>query len=139
MGKIGVPDHVLSKPGRLTEEEFALIKRHPEIGDEICTPLRSLRRLRFGIRHHHERYDGLGYPDGLAGEEIALEARILAIADAFDAMTSTRPYRQGMPIERALAIIAANEGPQWDPNLVPIFCVLMDRQLAEVLLPTASR
>ena len=121
VGKIGVPDGVLGKPGRLTDEEFALVKRHPVIGDEICMPLRSLRRLRPGIRHHHERYDGRGYPDGLAGQEIPLEARVLAIADTFDAMTSTRPYRDGMPVAQALAIIGANEGPQWDPTLTPIF------------------
>jgi len=124
VGKIGVPDAVLGKPGRLTEEEFALIKRHPVIGDDICLPLRSLRRLRPGIRHHHERYDGRGYPDGLAGEAIPLEARVLAIADTYDALTSTRPYRAGMPVARALAVIAANEGPQWDPALVPVFCAL---------------
>jgi HD-GYP domain-containing protein (c-di-GMP phosphodiesterase class II) len=124
VGKIGVPDAVLGKPGRLTDEEFALIKRHAEIGDEICRPLRSLQRLRAGVRHHHERYDGRGYPDALAGEAIPLEARVLAIADTYDAMTSTRPYRTSMPVERALAIIEANEGPQWDPVLVPIFCAL---------------
>ncbi len=122
VGKIGVPDAVLSKPGRLTDEEFALIKRHPEIGDEICRPLRSLRRLRPAIRHHHERYDGRGYPDGLAGAVIPLEARVLAIADTYDAMTSTCPYRAGMQSARALAIIATNDGPQWDPALVPLFC-----------------
>ncbi len=124
VGKIGVPDAVLAKPGRLTDEEFALIKRHPEIGDEICRPLRSLRRLRPAIRHHHERYDGAGYPDGLAGEAIPLEARVMAIADAYDAMASTRPYRAGMPPARARAIIAANEGPQWDPALASLFCAL---------------
>jgi hypothetical protein len=124
VGKIGVPDDVLGKPGRLTDDEFALIKRHPEIGDEICRPLRSLRRVLGGVRHHHERYDGRGYPDGLAGQDIPLEARVLAIADTYDAMTSTRPYRAGMPVERALGIIAANAGPQWDPALVPLFCAL---------------
>jgi HD-GYP domain-containing protein (c-di-GMP phosphodiesterase class II) len=124
IGKIGVPDDVLRKPGRLTEDEFALIKRHPVIGDEICRPLHSVRRALGGIRHHHERFDGRGYPDGLAGEAIPLEARILAIADTFDALTSDRPYRQSMPITQARALIAANAGPQWDPALVPIFCSL---------------
>lgn len=124
IGKIGVPDAVLRKPDRLSDEEFALIKLHPEIGDEICRPLRSLQRLRKGVRHHHESYDGRGYPDGLAGDDIPLEARVLAIADTFDAMTSTRPYRNGMPITRALAILSANEGPQWDPALIPLFCRL---------------
>ena len=124
IGKIGVPDAVLRKPGKLDDEEFALIKLHPEIGDEICRPLRSLQRLRKGVRHHHEAYDGRGYPDGLAGENIPLEARVLAIADTYDAMTSTRPYRDGMPNARALAILSANEGPQWDPTLIPLFCRL---------------
>ena len=128
VGKIGVPDHVLAKTTALTDEEFALIKQHPVIGDEICRPLRSLRRLRPGIRHHHERYDGRGYPDGLAGEDIPLEARVLAIADTYDAMTSDRPYRTGMPVARALSIIAANEGPQWDPTLVRVFCALESLQ-----------
>lgn len=122
IGKIGVPDMVLRKPGRLSEEDLAIIRHHPEIGDEICMPLRSLRQLRAGIRWHHERYDGRGYPDGLLGEQIPLEARVLAIADAFDAMTSDRPYRRAMPLEKALAILSANEGPQWDPALIPVFC-----------------
>ena len=124
VGKIGVPDYVLGKPGRLTGEEFDLIKQHPVIGDEICRPLRSLRRLLAGIRNHHERYDGRGYPDGLAGENIPLEARVLAIADTYDAMTSNRPYRSGMSHKKAISILRANEGPQWDPALIPLFCNL---------------
>jgi len=140
VGKIGVPDGVLGKPGRLTDDEFALIKRHPEIGDEICRPLRSLRRLRGGVRHHHERYDGRGYPDGLAGADIPLEARVLAIADAYDAMTSSRPYRPGMPEAQALAIIAANDGPQWDPALVALFRALHeDRQESGAVAAEATR
>jgi hypothetical protein len=117
VGKIGVSDAVLRKPGRLTEEEFRQIQRHAVIGDEICAPLQSLRRLRPAIRHHHERYDGRGYPDGLAGEAIPLEARILAVADSYDAMTSTRAYRVRMSAEEAARIIGRNEGPQWDPAL----------------------
>lgn len=124
VGKIGIPDNVLCKPGRLTDEEFDLIKKHPEIGEEICRPLRSLRRLLSGIRHHHERYDGRGYPDGLVGEHISLEARVLAIADTYDAMTSNRSYRQGLSHVKAISIIAANVGPQWDPALVSVFCTL---------------
>ncbi len=124
VGKIGIPDGILLKTARLTDEEFAIVQRHPVIGDEICQPLRSLQRLRAGVRHHHERYDGQGYPDGLVGEAIPLEARILAIADTFDAMTSSRPYRNGMPVHKALSIITANEGPQWDPKLVALFATL---------------
>lgn len=124
IGKIGVPDAVLLKPGRLTDEEFANIQRHPVIGDEICQPLRSMQRLRAGVRHHHERYDGKGYPDGLAGEAIPLAGRVLAIADTFDAMTSSRPYRPGMPVAKAMRIITENEGPQWDPTLIATFATL---------------
>ncbi len=127
VGKIGVCDSVLLKPDRLTGEEFAEIQRHPVIGDEICRPLRSLRRLRPAIRHHHERYDGTGYPGGLAGEAIPAEARLLAIADAYDAMTSDRSYRSGMPHHQALAIIAANHGPQWDPAFAATFVRLFHR------------
>jgi hypothetical protein len=124
VGKIGVPDAVLAKAGPLTGAEFALLRRHPAEGEAICRPLRALRRLLPGIRHHHERWDGGGYPDGLAGAAIPPEARVLAVADAFDAMTSDRPYRRGMPVARALAILGANAGPQWDPALVPAFRAL---------------
>jgi HD-GYP domain-containing protein (c-di-GMP phosphodiesterase class II) len=124
IGKIGVPDDIMRKLGRLSAVEFAQIRRHPEIGDEICRPLRSLRRLLPGIRHHHERYDGGGYPDRLAGTAIPVEARVLAIADAYDAMTSTRPYRAGMPHAKAIDILSTNDGPQWDPELVGVFRTL---------------
>lgn len=117
VGKIGVPDAVLLKPARLTPEEFEQIQRHPVIGDEICSPLQSLIGLRPAIRHHHERFDGQGYPDGLVGERIPVEARILALADAYDAMTSKRAYRPAMSVEHACAIIERNQGPQWDPRL----------------------
>ncbi|MBA3822898.1 MAG: HD domain-containing protein [Ktedonobacterales bacterium] len=135
IGKIGVPDAILLKPERLTDAEFAIIQRHPLVGDEICQPLQSLQRLRAGVRHHHERYDGKGYPDGLAGEDIPLPGRILAIADTFDAMTSSRPYRPGMPVARAMSILVANEGPQWDPALVAIFATL---RLLEDAQPRAA-
>lgn len=133
VGKIGIPDAVLRKPGKLDDEEYRIIQQHPVIGDEICRPLASLRKLRAGVRHHHERYDGRGYPDGLAGLDIPLEARVLAIADTFDAMTSSRPYRAGMPIIRAMSILAENDGPQWDPALIPIFC-----RLAFAIEPAAA-
>jgi HD-GYP domain-containing protein (c-di-GMP phosphodiesterase class II) len=125
VGKIGVPDVVLRKTDRLNDEEYLVIQQHPVIGDDICRPLNSLQRLRAGVRHHHERYDGLGYPDKLAGLAIPIEARVLAVADAFDAMTSSRPYRSGMPFAKALSILAANEGPQWDPEFIRVFCEMM--------------
>ncbi len=126
VGKIGIPEAILGKPGRLTEEEFALMRRHPIIGVEICRPLRSslVAQAIPIIRHHHERIDGKGYPDGLAGEDIPLIARITAISDAYDAMTSDRPYRRGMLPSRALEVLREGAGTQWDRELVAEFVQL---------------
>lgn len=121
IGKVAVPDRILNKPGRLEDDEFALMKRHPSVGDQIIEPIPRLACVRPVVRHHHERFDGRGYPDGIAGEEIELVARITAIADSFDAMTSTRPYRQAMPIERAMDEIRTGAGTQFDPDLAPLF------------------
>jgi len=121
LGKLGVPDAVLSKPGPLTNEEFNEIRPHPERGWAILHDLQQLEFLIPGILHHHERYDGGGYPDGLAGEEIPLPARILAVADSYDAMASDRPYRKGMPQEKVAAILHAGAGKQWDPRVVEAF------------------
>lgn len=123
VGKIGVPDGVLKKTTRLNDEEFDFIRRHPEMGERIVSQIPQLRDSLPGIRHHHERWDGRGYPDALAGEEIPLIARVLALADTFDAMTSDRPYRPGMDEETALAEIERNAGTQFDPALVPAFCI----------------
>lgn len=121
VGKIGVPDLVLKKEGKLTDEEFAEIKRHPELGERIVAQVPILRDTLPGIRSHHERWDGRGYPDGLAGENIPLIARIMAIADTYDAMTSDRPYRKGMPVEVAIEAIVNGAGTQFDPELIPAF------------------
>lgn len=118
IGKIGTPDAVLLKEGALTEEEFAVIRRHPEIGYRIVERLSELSFALPGILHHHERWDGGGYPHGLAGESTPLMARILSVADAFDAMTSSRVYRKAMPLSRALAIIDGGRGVQWDAAIV---------------------
>lgn len=121
IGKIGVPDNVLLKPGRLTQEETAIIQHHPEIG---CRILKSLAKLSFtlpGVLHHHERWDGKGYPHGLKGEEIPLMARILAVADAFDAMSTSRPYRVAMPLEKTVEVLRDGAGTYWDPDLIPPF------------------
>jgi hypothetical protein len=126
VGKIAVPEAILGKPGRLTDEEYAILQRHPIAGAEICAPLRSARAILPAIRHHHERWDGAGYPDGLAGGAIPRDARIIAIVDAYDAMTSDRPYRRGLPPGRALAILRANAGPQWDPALVALFAAIVE-------------
>lgn len=118
IGKIGVPDAVLNKPGPLSAEERALIQEHPVRGYEIIKGIRSLRRELGGVRSHHERLDGTGYPDGLRGEAIPLEARIIAVADVYDALTSQRAYRAALPTAQALAIIATEAGDKLDPRCV---------------------
>ena len=121
VGKIGVPDHVLLKPGKLTDEEFDLIKQHPQIGYDIVRNLDHFQDLLPGILHHHESLDGTGYPHGLIGQQIPLQARILAVADAFDAMTSDRPYREGISEVNAIGILRQRSGIQWDAAAVRAF------------------
>ncbi len=121
IGKIGVPDGILRKPGPLTDEEWRLMRRHPEDGAWMLDGIRFLASAIPVVRHHHERYDGRGYPDGLAAEAIPLAARIFAVADTFDAMTSDRPYRRGLSIEAARAEIRRSAGTQFDPTVVEAF------------------
>jgi HD-GYP domain-containing protein (c-di-GMP phosphodiesterase class II) len=121
IGKIGIRDSVLQKPGRLTPEEFAHIQEHPVIGDRLVSNVTALTHLRPGVRNHHERWDGRGYPDGLSGDSIPLQARILAVADACDAMMATRPYRPALPPERIDAVMREGAGSQWDPHLIEHF------------------
>jgi response regulator RpfG family c-di-GMP phosphodiesterase len=121
LGKLAVPEGILCKPGRLNSEERAIIMEHPLRADAILKHLRFLDAARLMIRSHHEWFDGTGYPSGLAGEEIPLGARMLAIVDAYDAMTSSRPYRQAMTIEQALSEIRAGAGSQFDPALASLF------------------
>jgi HD-GYP domain-containing protein (c-di-GMP phosphodiesterase class II) len=118
IGKIGVSDAVLGKRDSLTHEEFEQIKRHVTIGYSILVDLRQIRNLLPGVLYHHEHFDGSGYPDGLVGEKIPLLARILAVADAYDAMSTTRPYRQAMPYERVEEILIQGAGQQWDKRVV---------------------
>ncbi len=127
VGKIGVPDSVLKKTDKLTDEEFEEIKKHPALGEKIVGQLPMLKDALPGVRHHHERWDGKGYPDQLAGEDIPLLARILAVADTYDAMTSDRPYRKGMPVAVARRIMLENSGTQFDPALLPVFEAWLDR------------
>ena len=108
VGKVGIPDAVLQKPTRLTEAEFELMKRHTVIGERLCGNLRSLGRVRTIVRHHHERLDGTGYPDGLQGDDVPLLAQIVSIADVYDALTTTRPYREAWAPERALEELTAD-------------------------------
>jgi putative two-component system response regulator len=122
IGKVAVPDDILLKPGRLTPEETAIMQQHPVVGENICEPLKSFRRILPIIRHHHERMDGSGYPDGLRGERIPLNAHIVQIADIYDALTSNRPYREALSPCRALEILSEEAGRGWlDQDLVNHF------------------
>ena len=125
LGKIAIPDAVLLKPGPLTDDEFALMRTHATEGERICLSLRSVAQFLPIIRHHHERVDGTGYPDHLHRLDIPLGARIVSVADAWDAMTSDRPYRAGRPYEEALHILRDGAGSQWDPEVVETFTHLL--------------
>ena len=126
VGKIGVPDAVINKPARLTDEEFLLIKTHPIQGAKILQTIEEMPQLATGARYHHERYDGKGYPDGLAGLEIPEEARIIGVADAYDAMTSNRSYRRSMSQEEVREQIVQGMGTQFDPHFAEIMLEMMD-------------
>ncbi len=128
IGKIAIPEHVLNKPGRLTAEEFALIQRHPELGARILEPVQFPEAVIGAVRNHHEKWDGSGYPDRLAGEEIPLSGRILAVADVYDALTSDRPYRPGWTHERAVGLIQDEAGKHFDPRIVADFLQVMESQ-----------
>jgi HD-GYP domain-containing protein (c-di-GMP phosphodiesterase class II) len=135
IGKIAIPDAVLRKRGPLNEEEWEVMRTHPKAGAKILAPLSFLSRARDLVLHHHERWDGRGYPYGLAGEEIPIWARVFAIVDAVDAMTSDRPYRRGRPLEAAIADVAGEAGAQFDPGCVEGFLSIDRREIAEMLRP----
>jgi putative nucleotidyltransferase with HDIG domain len=126
IGKVGIPDQILNKTSAVTELEMERIRQHPTIGYEILKHLSSFEYVLPGVLHHHESFDGTGYPHGLSGASIPLSARILAVADAWDAMTSDRPYRVGMPPDRATSILNNGSGRQWDPQCVTAFLRCMD-------------
>ena len=121
VGKISVPDAILNKPGKLTEEEFDSIKQHPVVGYNVLSHIEQLREALPGIRHHHEKLDGSGYPDGLKGDEIPLTAKIIAVADVYDALTSSRSYRPAMSVDKALAILHEGDGNHFDPRVLGVF------------------
>ena len=126
IGKIGVKDDILNKPGKLTPEEFEEIKKHPETGENICSPLNSLRPVLPIIKHHHEKFDGSGYPSGLVGEDIPLLARIMAIVDVYDALTSRRAYRDAMSHAEAMRILREDTAnKKFDPFLFEKFVALI--------------
>ncbi len=133
IGKIGLPDSILLKPGRLTPEEYAITKKHPEYGWAILRSVPGFERASLLVLHHHERYDGKGYPAGLVGEEIPLGSRIVAIVDAFDAMLSSRAYRDALPVEEAVGRLVADTGKQFDPKIAPLFIELARSHMPELL------
>jgi diguanylate cyclase (GGDEF)-like protein/putative nucleotidyltransferase with HDIG domain len=132
IGKLGVPEYVLLKPGRLTPEEFDKIKKHPEIGAAILDPVEFPWPVLPVVRHHHEKWDGTGYPDGLAGEDIPLSARIMAVADVYDALTSSRSYRRAWPHEKAVATISKDAGSHFDPIVVDAFIAVIGEVVREM-------
>lgn len=138
VGKIGVPEAVLTKPSRLSDDEFELIKLHPNIGHRILNQIPSLGPVLPGVLWHHERWDGRGYPDGIKGEEIPLIARVLALSDTFDAMSSNRAYRPALSRQRVLEELRKNGGSQFDPKLADLFITLDFREFDEVLRATQS-
>ncbi|MGA9774746.1 MAG: HD-GYP domain-containing protein, partial [Candidatus Dormiibacterota bacterium] len=132
IGKIGVPDGILMKPGPLTDDEWAVMRTHPRLGFEMVADVRQLERAREIILNHHERFDGKGYPRGLRGEAIPLEARVFTIADSFDAMISDRPYRRGMSLDEARAEVRRCSGTQFDPICVAAFDQISDDDLRHI-------
>lgn len=128
LGKIGVPESVLRKPSRLTDEEFLEMKLHPSKSYDILAEFPIFKQAAINAKHHHERFDGRGYPDGLKGEDIPLFSRIILISDTFDAMTSTRPYRKGLPFEVAFAELREFAGTQFDPVIVEKFISCMTKE-----------
>ena len=127
MGKLGVPDHILNKPGPLTPDEYEQIKRHTVVGAEIVSRIDYPYPVVPIVRHHHENWDGSGYPDGLRGYDIPIGARILAVIDCYDALTSDRPYRRAMNHDDAMAIVLERRGTMYDPTVVDVFAALVRR------------
>ena len=126
VGKIGIPDAIINKNGKLDDEEYAIIKTHPEKGAAILSNIQDMPELSIGARWHHERFDGKGYPEGLMGEDIPEMARIIAVADAYDAMTSNRSYRKGLPQKVVRAEIEKGKGTQFDPIFAEIMLQMID-------------
>ena len=126
VGKIGIPDAIINKPAKLTEEEYSIIQKHPVLGAAILGNIAEFPRLSTGARWHHERYDGKGYPDGISGEDIPVEARIIAVADAYDAMSSRRSYRDVLPQEKVYAEVKKGKGTQFDPVFAEIMLTMIE-------------
>jgi putative two-component system response regulator len=131
IGKIGVSDAVLTKAGPLTAQEWHEMRQHPVIGERICEPLTTAAQLAPIVRHHHERWDGTGYPDRLRGEAIPVGARIVGLVDAYDAIVHDRPYRPARSVQQALDEIRREAGAQFDPELVTLFLPVVERDLGD--------
>jgi HD-GYP domain-containing protein (c-di-GMP phosphodiesterase class II) len=138
IGKVAIPDSILGKPGRLTDEEFEIVKRHPEFGWTVIRNLPGLEHTSLQILHHHENFDGTGYPAGLKGAEIPIGARIVSVIDAFDAMISTRPYRAGLPLQEVVRRLHESSGTQFDPLVVQAFVRIVEAEMPRVLEAVGS-
>ena len=138
IGKIGIPDAILKKPAKLTTEEYDLMKKHPEYGWAIVRLFPHFEHVSHFVLHHHESYDGKGYPGGLRGSEIPLGARIIAVIDSFDAMVSSRPYRAGLPVEEALRRLIIASGTQYDPQVVQCFIRIAQAEMPSVFAATGT-
>ena len=139
IGKVGVPDAILHKQGKLTDDGWGLMKKHPEYGWAVVRLFPELERASLFILHHHERFDGGGYPGGLRGDEIPLGARIVAVIDAFDSMISNRPYRQGLPFDEAISRLSQGRGTQFDPEVVDCFVKFVrDEECQQVFAATGT-
>ena len=135
IGKISIPDRILNKPGRLNKEEYAEVKKHPGLGADILSNIDRLKEVSRIIRHHHEWYNGEGYPDGLVGEKIPLGSRIINVVDAYQAMISNRPYRKAFPKEKAIAELKRGAGTQFDPEIVRVFIEILNEKRGKDQLP----
>jgi HD-GYP domain-containing protein (c-di-GMP phosphodiesterase class II) len=138
IGKIGVPDAILRKPAKLTVEEYDVIKKHPEYGWAVLRAVPGFERVSLFVLHHHEAFDGKGYPAGLRGDEIPIGSRIVAVMDSFDAMISSRPYRKGLPLDEAIRRLEADTGKQFDPIVTPKFIALARCAASEVFDATGA-
>jgi HD-GYP domain-containing protein (c-di-GMP phosphodiesterase class II) len=132
IGKVGIPDAILRKPGKLEPEEYVLMKKHPEYGWAVLRVLPGFERAALDILHHHESFDGTGYPAGLKANEIPIVSRIVSVIDAFDAMVSSRPYRRGLPHEEAMRRLILASGTQFDPEVVKCFLSFAQSEMADV-------
>ena len=138
IGKIGTPDHILKKPAPLTHEEREVIKKHPEYGWAVLRVVPGFERVSLFVLHHHEAFDGTGYPAGLRGDEIPIGSRIVSVMDAFDAMISSRPYRRGLSLEEAVRRLEAGIGTQFDPVITPRFIAMASADATTVFDATGA-